>query len=183
VGVWPVPSKLDFYVNLDNDHWSSFDPAYGCRNGTRFEVVEIQCLTALEILRRFGVPRYMKIDVEGADKHIIAELDRAAERPRFVSVEEYGVGCLDALRGTGYSKFKIVPQRDKSIMVPPNPSSEGIYVPRTFDGTDSGLFGSELPGEWMAFAEAREIFLTRVRNEAFEYVGPEHEWHDVHATV
>ena len=53
LGVWPEPLIQKFYINLDNDHWSSFDPAYGCRGGTRFEIVEIQCRTTAEILRRF----------------------------------------------------------------------------------------------------------------------------------
>jgi FkbM family methyltransferase len=183
VGVWPNPSLLKFYINLDNDHWSSFDPGYGCRNGTRFETVEIQCFTAKELLRRFGVPYYMKIDVEGADKHIISELTSTTERPPFISIEEYGVASIDALCELGYSKFKVVPQRDKSAMVPPNPPSEGTYVPRTFDGIDSGLFGKELAGEWMTYVEARKYFITNIRTEQSEYIGPEYEWHDVHAAL
>jgi FkbM family methyltransferase len=183
VGVWPEPSLLKFYVNLDNDHWSSFDPAYGCRNGTRFETIEIQCRTTDEILRSFGVPYYMKIDVEGADRHVLSDLRNTGARPPFISVEEFGVACIDSLHDLGYPKFKVVPQRNKSAMVPPNPALEGSYVPRRFDGADSGLFGKELSGEWMEYGEAREYFTSHIRDERFEYVGPAKEWHDVHASL
>jgi FkbM family methyltransferase len=184
VGIWPEPSVLKFYVNLDNDHWSSFDPAYGCRNGTRFETVDIQCFTATEILRRYGYPHYMKIDVEGADKHILSEFAATTTvRPTYISVEEFGITCIDRLRDLGYSRFKVVPQRDKTAMIPPNPPLEGTYVPRIFDGIDSGLFGAELPGEWMSYDNVRSHFVMYIRNENSKYIGPEFEWHDVHATL
>jgi FkbM family methyltransferase len=183
IGIWPDPSILTFYLNRDNDHWSSFDPTYGCRNGTRFETIEIQCCTAAEILRRFGVPYYLKIDIEGADKHVLSELMAMTERPPFISVEEFGIGSIDLLHALGYPRFKVVPQRDKSGMLPPNPALEGTYVPRRFSGRDSGLFGKELAGEWMDYGEARAYFLTHIRDPQGRPVGPRPEWHDVHAAL
>jgi FkbM family methyltransferase len=181
VGVWTERSILTFYLNLDNDHWSSFNPIYGCRYGTRFETVEIQCFTAQEILRRFGVPYYMKIDIEGADLHVLTELTAIPERPPYISVEEFGVASIDLLHELGYTRFKIVRQRDKSAMVPPDPAREGNYVPRAFSGTDSGLFGRELGGDWMGYGDARAWFLSQIRDPEGRYVGPHLEWHDVHA--
>jgi FkbM family methyltransferase len=183
VGIWPEASDLIFYVNLDNHHWSSFDAAHGCRNNTRFETVLVKCISSLELIRRFGVPYYMKIDVEAADKHIVTELRRAPERPRFISIEEYGVTCFDALRALGYQLFQIVPQWNKRATIPPIPPREGTYVPRIFDGNDSGLFGRELAGEWKSYADVRKQYLETIRNEKLEYVGLEHEWYDVHATT
>jgi FkbM family methyltransferase len=183
IGIWSERSTLTFYTNLDNDHWSSFDPAYGCRNDTRYDVSDIECIRIGDLLDEFGVPHYMKIDVEGADKHILSDLKNASELPRLISVEEYGVACIDALAGLGYLGFKITPQRDKSWAVPPNPPREGRFVERHFDGYDSGLFGEEVPGNWMDYKSAREYFITNVRNENGKYVGPQHEWHDVHACL
>jgi FkbM family methyltransferase len=173
VGVWHEASVLDFYVNLDNDHWSSFDKAYGCRDGSRFEIIDVRCCTSNELIRRFGVPYYMKIDVEGADKHILSQLKDEPDLPSFISVEEFGVASIDLLHEIGYQKFKVIQQRDKTEVVPPNPPAEGSFVPRTFGGTDSGLFGKELPGEWMSYSEARKYFTTNIRKEDFEFVGPE----------
>lgn len=183
IGVWSERSTLKFYSNLDNDHWSSFDPSYGCRNGTRFEIVEIECIRIIDLLEEFGVPHYMKIDVEGADKHIISDLGNVSQLPKFISVEEYGVNCVDDLSRLGYSGFKIVPQRDKSLIIPPNPAREGKFVERHFDCRDSGLFGKELPGNWRDYDQARKYFVENIRDEEYTYMGPEYEWYDVHARL
>lgn len=61
IGIWSEEKYLDFFYNLDNDHWSSFDRNYGCRNNTRFEVLNIKCVTIDRLLGEFGVPYYMKM--------------------------------------------------------------------------------------------------------------------------
>jgi FkbM family methyltransferase len=180
-GIWTEERQLKFYVNLDNDHWSSFDPHYGCRDGTRFKTVEIDCVTTGQLLSRYGVPYYMKIDVEGADKHILSALATSSDRPQCISVEEYGVASIDDLHELGYTRFKLVPQSDKSGVRPPRPAREGKFVTRFFDGTDSGLFGKELPGEWMSYQDARDRYLLEIRDLEGRWLAPVGEWYDVHA--
>ncbi len=58
---------LPFYRNLHLSEWGSFNKAAGTRNGTPFEVLEIQCTSIDKIFRQYGVPYYMKIDIEGND--------------------------------------------------------------------------------------------------------------------
>ncbi len=183
LGVWSERTKLTFYRNLDNDHWSSFDPVYGCRNNTRFETSEIECVTILELINDYGLPRFLKIDVEGADRLIVADLAKHQLQPPYVSVEEYGVQAIDNLHEVGYEKFKFAAQRDKSWAVPPNPPLEGRFATRDFSGWDSGLFGRELPGDWMPYEQARQTFVDSIRQPNGQYVGPEHEWYDIHATT
>jgi hypothetical protein len=175
---------MRFFRNLQNDHWSSFDPAYGCRGGTPFEVIEVPCEKIDQILAKFGTPYYMKIDVEGADKIILEGLKSVPERPTFISVEEYGVKAIDDLLALGYRKFQIVAQRTKNPQSAPVPAREGNYTPADFSGLDSGVFGRELPeDQWKPYEEARRFFLTTVRDEQHMYRGPEHEWYDIHATI
>jgi FkbM family methyltransferase len=183
VGIWSEARTLPFYVNEENDHWSSFDPAYGARDGTRHQILEIPCLTAPELLRRFGVPRYMKIDIEGADRLVLAQMGGLSPLPRYVSIEEYGVGSIHDLAALGYARFQIVPQRDKSWAVPPDPPREGRLIRRQFNGTDSGLFGAELPGAWLDLRTALAVFTSSVRRPDGTYVGPPDEWFDVHAAL
>lgn len=186
VGIWSEEKNLEFYVNLDNDHWSSFDPTYGCRDGTRFEITRIPCVRVETLFERFGTPHYMKIDVEGADRLILSDMRTLTARPAFVSVEEYGVLCIDDLHALGYDRFQIVPQsaRLKAQYTPPMPAREGVYVPASFNGNDSGLFGHELPPDkWRSFADVRTDFLSNVRGEDHVYKGFEGEWFDVHATT
>lgn len=183
VGVWDSASKLKFYRNLDNDHWSSFDPAYGTRNGTKFEEIDIDCVTLDTLLSKYGTPYYLKIDIEGADKIAVSTLSTSQVRPAFISVEEYGVNCVTDLHAVGYDRFKIVPQSNKSAMnPPPSPPLEGTYVERYFNGRDTGLFGLELPGDWLPFEDACQAFVSTVRDESGNWVGPQNEWYDVHAT-
>lgn len=186
VGIWGDEAEHPFYVNLSNDHWSSFDPAYGCRNGTAFEIVNVPCIRVASLFERFGTPYYMKIDVEGADRLILADLRALTSRPPFVSVEEYGVQCIDDLRALGYDHFQIVPQSAglKGQYTPPSPPREGVYVPASFNGSDSGLFGRELPRDrWLSFEDVRADFLSTVRGADHAYKGPDGEWFDVHAAT
>ena len=120
--------------------------------------------------------------IEGADRSLVRQMQSLERLPPFVSVEEYGHAALIELRDAGFDRFQIIPQRDKSKMHPPMPAKEGAYVERSFSGYDSGLFGLELQGRWMGFDEAYEYFTTQIRHLDHRYVGPEHEWHDIHAT-
>ena len=74
---------------------SSFDPKYGCRDGTPYEVLEVSTTTIGDLIERFGTPYFMKIDVEGADKNILSDLRRIGSIPDYISVEEYGVRAID----------------------------------------------------------------------------------------
>lgn len=181
-GIWSQAQTIPFYRNVDNDHWSSFNKDYGSRGGTRYEVVEVECITLRCLFRHFGIPRYLKVDVEGADTHVVRALNDEIIKPLYVSVEEYGVSTMDDLHEAGYDRFQLVPQRTKSPPSPPLPAREGKYVERTFTGYDSGTFGLELPPTWLSYKDVRAYFIDNIRNESGHYVGTEYEWHDVHAT-
>jgi FkbM family methyltransferase len=182
VGIWDAEGDLTFYRNLDKDDWSSFGREAGCRNNTRHEEMTVRCVRVASLIAKYGVPYYMKIDVEGADKLILRDLLSLSGRPKFISAEEYGVDVIKDLARLGYERFQIVPQMGKIELAPPVPAREGSYTPRTFSGHDSGLFGKELPASrWKGYDEAITEFLTSVRDERYVPTGVEGEWYDVHA--
>lgn len=181
VGMMSEPGVLPFYRNITCDHWSSFVEAYGCRGDTEFEVVEVPCITIAELVRRHGCPRYMKIDIEGADRIVLEGLAKMDVRPTFVSVEEFGLGTIDALRAIGYDRFSVRTQLDKSWAATPRRSREGAFVERDFGQRDSGVFGLDVP-EWLPYEEAVATFHRRVRSPANDWLPPPGEWYDVHAT-
>lgn len=182
IGIWSENKKMQFYRNLQNDHWSSFDPSYGCRDGTPFETIDVECQVIAAIIARYGIPYYMKIDVEGADKIILNDMRSVEARPQYISVEEYGVQAVDDLHDLGYQLFQVTAQGAKDPIEPPNPPREGSYFQKRFDGRDSGCFGKELhPGRWAPYVESRQSFITSIRDEQYRHVGPKNEWHDVHA--
>ncbi len=182
-GVWDSAATLPFYLNEDNHHWSSFEREYGTREGSRFQVVPVACSPLPALLRRFGVPRYLKVDVEGADRLVLAGLAGFAPLPNYVSVEEYGVVGFGDLAALGYRQFQVVPQRDKGWAVPPQPPREGSYAWRRFTDRDSGLFGEELPGEWLDQAAAEAWFTKTIRRADGSYVNRGFEWWDIHAKL
>lgn len=68
-------------------------------------------LPILDLVKQYGVPDYLKVDIEGADRFCILHLTRDT-RPRFVSFE---IGpdveeLVEHLRSIGYTRFKIMSQ-------------------------------------------------------------------------
>jgi FkbM family methyltransferase len=68
-------------------------------------------LPILELMERYGVPDYLKVDIEGADRFCILHLTRDT-RPRYLSFE---IGpdvdeLLAHIRSLGYTRFKIMNQ-------------------------------------------------------------------------
>ena len=182
IGITAAAGIATFYVNEHNDHWSSFVESYGTRNGTKFHTEQIDCKTIGWLLQQYGLPRYLKIDIEGMDRAVLQQLTDTSGRPEFISVEEYGVNAIDDLHALGYNAYKLIPQRDKSQTKPPNPPREGKYFEKSFSSKDTGLFGNELPGEWTEYADFRSYFVNNIRREDYSYIGPQYEWYDIHCT-
>ena len=68
-------------------------------------------LPILDLMERHGVPEYLKVDIEGADRFCILPLTRDT-RPRYLSFE---IGpdveeLLEHIRSIGYTRFKIMNQ-------------------------------------------------------------------------
>ncbi|MBU2582869.1 MAG: FkbM family methyltransferase [Alphaproteobacteria bacterium] len=180
VGVAASKGTLPFYVNESNAHWSSFDTAYGCRGGTPFHVIEVATVTIDDLLRRYGCPYYMKIDIEGVDRIVLQQMRDVSCRPTHISVEEFGVATLDAIAEIGYTKARVVPQKHRRTGFLPIIWREGRYVPRKkFDGNCSGPFGRDLRLPWLTIDQARDV-LNSARTDPAELKSG--EWWDVHAT-
>ena len=77
-----------FFVNLDNDHWSSLDVGWASRNETRYRQVSVSCLTLSSLIDEFGPPYYLKVDVEGVDQSVLEQLKDRSLLPLYVSVED-----------------------------------------------------------------------------------------------
>lgn len=74
-------------------------------------VITAPGLPVSDLMQQHGVPEYMKVDIEGADRFCILQLTRTT-RPRYVSFE---IGpdvdeLLEHVRSLGYTRFKIINQ-------------------------------------------------------------------------
>lgn len=187
--------ELTFYRNLDKDDWSSTDPKYGQRDGTRFETITVPTVTFAEIYERItqgsGIagrgPRrvhYVKCDIEGADRYVLADLLRVSKPhlPTHFSVEAHHGDYFAFLRAAGYTRFKLVNQNLNWMQKLPSPPLEGEYVEYVFKGDTSGPFGEEAPGRWISFDECLEIYFAS-RRISQTYPSITLAWYDVHARL
>lgn len=183
VGLGPEEGEFIFYANLDNDHWSSFNKNWGTRNGTRYREIPVQCIRPQTLFEKYGIPYYLKIDIEGNDIDVVCALRDFAGRPRYVSIEESRTSYFAELWSIGCRHFKLVDQGDLWQTKCPNPPLEGEYVDASFDGTTSGPFGEEAPGEWLDFDRALEIYLTKIRSPTQGWLTRENSWFDIHGRI
>lgn len=196
--------------------WSSLSEDFIERNrsaGTSYRYVDVPTRTFESVLEEVGIPRYLKIDIEGADMLCVRALRRFDELPDFVSIEsavttqdtsfESIFDELAELWALGYRRFAYVNQRDNPKQAEPQPAREGSYTGMTFTTNHTGLFGDELSDryETMAAALVRAQVL-RLRHELVGYggrwtytrpsrvyrqlrhrLGGQHSWYDLHAAL
>lgn len=162
VAIAETEGTLPLAVSDEMSIWSSLSPEFIERNesraGTEYRYVDVPTRTFESILEEVGVPRYLKIDIEGMDMLCVRALTQFQERPDFVSIEsnvssntapfELMFDELAELWGLGYRRFAYVNQLKNPAQRPPNPPREGQYADATFTTDGSGMFGEELPASW-----------------------------------
>ncbi|HUS24318.1 MAG TPA: FkbM family methyltransferase [Candidatus Binatia bacterium] len=148
-----------FYRNLDDSVWGTTSEEWKSRNerlGTRSVAIDVPAVDFAAALARYGVPYYLKIDIEGADRLCLQALDRFDQKPDYVSIESDKTdfpALLEELRlleTLGYTGFQAVQQSTVRRQKPPRPPREGRDVEHVFPYGASGLFGRELAGRWEA---------------------------------
>jgi FkbM family methyltransferase len=189
-----------FWVS-DNSEWSSFHAYIAQREGTHAEPILVHCTLFSEILQTFGVPYYLKIDIEGSEDFCISDLAKIRDRPRYISWESTyprGVDQLRAVRDLGYTRFKIIRQTDfLPVLGPPYSRSEmlnSFYFrmqrkllhkvgrwPQLPLGS-SGPFGADTLGGWMAWHELARRWRDFCERWLQNGADPLGVWFDFHAT-
>ena len=145
--------------------WSSIDPAFINRNqGVNYRYVEVPTIRFATVLAEYGVPYFLKVDIEGMDMLPVRALREVPQRPQYVSLESNVTSNeapfdrvfdeLAELWSLGYRRFKYVNQRHLPKVRLPFPAREGRYVDARFTGHSSGPFGRETPGRWLTAEQA-----------------------------
>jgi len=180
VGADDKEGTFPFYVNENDSAWSSFVEEIGARGG-KYHQIDIQCLPLEKIFVQYGVPYYMKVDIEGYDFKCILALKSTPVKPKYVSVENGNGGLLECLYSLGYHQFKFINQALVPQMSNPNPPKEGIFAEHTFAFGASGLFGEETPGNWQNYADIA-IEISNYWNNPNRDANV-HGWFDLHAKL
>jgi len=177
VGIGDAPGSFDFYVS-NNAVFSSFDRSLGERGGLA-RVDNVPMVTLDVLFAKYGVPYYLKVDIEGNDGFVFDALRRTATRPIYISVENGFTWMLEALCDLGYTHFKFINQAEVPNQVLPSPAREGLEIVHSFEPGASGAFGNEAPGSWLDHDEVAKLI------DAYwslpDRDASVHGWYDLHA--
>jgi FkbM family methyltransferase len=125
VGIGEETGTSVFWIRDDCSIWNSFDRRIAARNGGQPRSVTVPTRRFREILDEWGVPIFLKVDIEGYDLLCVKDLV-GRPLPQFISVESECVGdaddldesmflaMLNALHEVGYRRFKLICQADLS---------------------------------------------------------------------
>jgi len=199
VGISDRKGKLPFYVNKKISEWSSFDLSLGSRNNTAYDTMPIDCITMSDLLKEYGIPYYVKVDIEGYDFYVIEGLPDEGEKPQYVSCEASEISLLDTMYQKGYRKFKLINQADN--FNPIDLSKEvkpwfpkylnvkngiELRLQKIMDFkhpySSSGPFGEEAKGDWMTYEAARTALSTFLRPEVGTPLNGS-SWFDIHGSL
>jgi FkbM family methyltransferase len=163
--------RIVFYMNLQISVLGTIDTTWAERNrmlGMRSVTVEVERVDIGKAFRTFGIPFYLKIDIESADHVVLDGLRQLEGRPRYISIESEKVDFarlvaeLNTLRDLGYRRFKPVQQASVSGTRIATTTVRGEPLEYVFEVSASGPFGDDLPGRWLSFNECireyRRIF-------------------------
>jgi FkbM family methyltransferase len=159
-------AAVPFYVRFDKNCWSGLFRHVAERDGIASTPINVASITISELFRRFGVPHFLKCDLEGAEALVLQQIAREAIKPQFIAIEAdpRAEDLVDRLVAAGYVRFQIINQGYLRLLTPPNPPREGHYVDQQFHSKMSGLFGEELePKHWVNEAELRHRLKLRQR--------------------
>ena len=145
-----------------NQEWSSRNEVLGSRNCQ----ITVDTIDPSDIYRLYGVPLYMKIDVEGCDVLVLESLKQvpAGNRPRYVSIESSKTSWsalveeFALFEALGYSRFAVVAQSNNSKKISRWNYSGGKAESFRHKKHSSGPFGQDLPEKWMSKKRAILIY-------------------------
>jgi FkbM family methyltransferase len=164
--------NVPFFIHKFNDVWSQFpcpDPVVI----DQFEKVYLPSKDVIDIIKCYGDPYYIKIDVEIYDHVILKHLFLNKIFPPYLSAESHiiDVFCLFVALGC-YESFKLVDgatvsakYKDAQIQ-----THQGLEI-YSFPHHSAGPFGNDIKGDWMTKDNFAKLLL-------FANLG----WKDIHVS-
>jgi len=179
-GIADATGEATFYVHKTNSVLSTFVPA-GQRLGYtatlppgEFMPIRIETRRLSDIVRFFGAPHYIKIDIEGFDDRCLADLHHAGLMPPYISAEAHTIDSFCHLVAMGYARFKIVAGATVAADYAAHmiERTDGKRLRHDFPDHSAGPFGEDIRGPWMDKDEILSRWLDRGDG-----------WFDLHARM
>jgi FkbM family methyltransferase len=161
MAVGPECGTVRFAAAREATLFSTADPTFLARRlrlDVDFEMVEVEMTTLDKVMARYGIPYYLKVDIEGLDVAAVERLGALDVRPPVLSMESVVMGPkagvsrvlseVRMLRHLGYRRFKLVNQSRLAELDGTVLDGEGDTVMYSAATSASGPFGDEAPGRW-----------------------------------
>jgi FkbM family methyltransferase len=182
-----TPGKVDFFIHPTKSEWSSCVLSMAESDGSSATCVEVDSTNLHELCCKYGVPYYLKVDVEGCDLFVAKQLSECEMKPRFVSFEtsrrDYA-GIFSYLYISGYSRFQLVNQANNPSRIIPGKVTNSKGSSFTFSEFSSGLFGEDLPRKkWLTFDEMISRYIKYKELKQVDNIELGLGWLDVHARL
>ena len=132
--------------------------------------VKLRSRNIISIIKDYGEPYYIKIDLEHYDSYILKELLLKNIYPKYLSIESHSSEIIDIIIKKGkYKSFKLVdgsqvPKRYKNRII--------NNINYSFPIHSAGPFGNDIDGQWME----EKIFLCLLSLVGFG-------WKDIHCSL
>ncbi len=162
--------EVPFYIHKKSHVLSQFPRPLKIED---FTEVKLPSKNIIDLIKKYGDPYYIKIDVEHYDNIILKELLNHKIIPPYISCESHNIEVFSTLVSSGiYKSFKLVDGATVSKKYQNHEiqtlSSKQKY---SFPNHSAGPFGNDISGPWLT---ANNFF------QLLGFVGL--GWKDIHAT-
>lgn len=184
----PDKTKSNFYIHPNKSDWSSCFRELAESDGTKAKTVCVEATNLYQLVATYGIPRYVKTDIEGFDIEVARQLLLLDKKPLYVSFEtnkkDYAA-IFSYLFVAGYKHFQLVNQANHPYRAVLNKNGEGSKnTDYKFDCYSSGYFGKDLPADkWLSYGEALERYIKYKELKQLDNKELALGWIDLHAKL
>ena len=162
--------EVPFYIHKNSHVLSQFPKPLNIED---FNEVKLPSKNIIDLIKKYGDPYYIKIDVEHYDNVILKELLNNKIVPPYISCESHSIEIFATLVSSGnYKSFKLVDGATVSKKYQ-NHEIQTLNGKKkySFPNHSAGPFGNDIVGPWLT---ANNFF------QLLGFVGL--GWKDIHAT-
>lgn len=179
--------KVDFFIHATKTEWSSCLLSMAESDGSSATCVTVDSTNLHKLILEYGVPHYLKVDVEGCDLFVAKHLSECELKPKFVSFEtskrDY-FGIFSYLYVSGYTGFQLINQLNNPNRIISETATDVKDDNFTFSEFSSGFFGEDLPKDkWLTFEESLTRYIKYKELKQIDNVELGLGWLDVHARM
>lgn len=179
--------KLKFYIHPTQSDWSSCFKEFINNTNTQLEEIEVDGITLFDLIKQYGLPRYIKVDIEGADVIVAEQISKLNDKPEYISFEtsrrDYAK-IFSYLYLAEYNNFQLINQLKYNNLILKDIKNEGIPINYTFEFGSSGLFGKDLQNDmWITYDELLSRYTKFIDLRNLDQENLSMGWLDIHAKL